>query len=65
MARKTTKMELNRKLNIAIKSPRTGLNIIEIPKHEWYYSETTKDLLRYNNGVFEAFTAYSPSPDLR
>ena len=37
---------------------------IEIPKHEWYYSETTKDLLRYDDGVFEACTAYSPSSDL-
>ena len=64
MARKATEMELNRKLNIAIKGPRTGLNMIEIPKLEWYYSETTKYLLRYNDGVFEAYTAYSPSPDL-
>ena len=64
MERRTTKIELNRKLNITIKGPRIGLNMIEIPKLEWYYSETTKYLLRYNDGVFEAYTAFSPSPDL-
>ena len=64
MERRTIEMELNRKLNIAIKGLRTGLNMIKIPKHEWYYSKKTKDLLRYDDGVFEAYTAFSPSPDL-
>ena len=48
---------MNRKLTSAIKGSRQGLNRIEIPTHEWYYSEKEEEIYRYDDGVFEAHSA--------
>lgn len=56
---------VNRKMTTAIKGPRRGLDHIEIPKYEWFYSNVTKEIYRYTKGVFEAYAAYSPQPGLQ
>ena len=54
MAKKTAEIELNRKITCAIKGSKAGLDRIEVPTHEWFYSHSTKDIFHYISGVFEA-----------
>ena len=56
---------VNRKLTNAIKGTRGSLDRVEIPKYEWFYSDTTKEVYRYNEGVFEAHAPYTPQQALR
>ena len=65
MARLAHKRGVNRKLTNATKGVRTGLNRIEVPIFEWYYSEETREIYRYDSGVFEAYAPYTPQTALR
>ena len=57
MRSQITKSAVNRKLTAITKGQRGALKMILIPTHEWFYSESQKELYRYNDGVFEAFPA--------
>ena len=55
MIRKIHMQSMNSKLNMVTHGERAGLDHIEIPKGEWFYSCQTNELYRYNEGVFEAY----------
>ena len=42
-----------------------GLNRTEVLIFEWYYSEGTTEIYRYDNEVFEAYAPYTPQTALR
>ena len=46
MARLARERGVNRRMTAAIKGSRAGLDRIEIPDHEWYYSVKTKEIYR-------------------
>ncbi len=50
-----TKSTVNRKLTAIIKGQRGALKMILIPTHDWFYSESHRELYHYNSGVFDAF----------
>lgn len=64
MARLAHKWGMNQKMMTAIKGLRHGLNRIEVPLFEWYYSKNTKEISRYDCGVFEAYSTYMSQPAL-
>ncbi len=53
----TKERSVNRKMTAAIKGAHRGLDWIEIPKYTWIYSKKTKELYKYDQGVFEAYAA--------
>lgn len=55
MRRKITTNAVNRKLTAITKGRRGALTMIQIPTHDWFYSETQQELYHYTNGVFDAF----------
>ena len=52
MPRKINTQSMNSKLNKVTHGEQVGLDYIEIPKVEWFYSQQTTELYRYNEGVF-------------
>lgn len=52
---------MNRKLTAITKGRRGALNMIQVPTHDWFYSETSRELYRYHSGVFEAYPAATES----
>ena len=48
---------VNRKLTMVTKGQRGALKMIQVPTHEWFYSEAKQELYRYHIGVFEAYPA--------
>ena len=64
MAQLTLKWGVNHKMTTAIKGSQEGLNQIEVPLFEWYYSDKTKEIYQYNEGVYEAYTPYTPQQGL-
>ena len=64
MMREEKEREINRKLTAITKGSRQSLDWIEVPMGEWYYSHTTKEIYKYDKGVFEAYSAWSPSHSL-
>ena len=64
MARLTHEMGVDRKITDTTKGAWHGLNQIEVPFFEWYYSEERKEFYQYNNGVFEAYAPYTPQTAL-
>ena len=67
MARIAREQGVNRKMNSSVKGPRSGLNRIKIPmdKYKWFYSKTTKEIYKYDQGVFEVHSPYSAQPSLQ
>jgi hypothetical protein len=57
MKRKIKQTSMNRKLTAVIKGPRGALKMIQVPTHDWFYSEISDELYHYQNGVFDAFPA--------
>ncbi len=57
MIRTTRAASTNRKLTILTKGPRIGLDRIDIPSHEWMYSEEMDEVYHYDQGVFETHAA--------
>ena len=50
---------VNRKLTLITKGPRGTLKLIQVPGHDWFHSESQRELYHYNRGVFEAYPAAS------
>ena len=46
---------LDAKLNRITNGERMGLDYIEVPKGEWFYSSQNDEKFQYNNGVFEEY----------
>ena len=61
MTRKMKQSAMNRKLTAITKGRRGALNMIQVPTHDWFYSETSRELYRYHKGVFEAYPAATES----
>lgn len=57
MHRKMQTSAVNRKLTMVTKGQRGALKMIQVPTHEWFYSEDKQELYRYHRGVFEAYPA--------
>ena len=57
MKRKIKVTSMNRKLTAVLKGPRGALKMIQVPTHDWFYSESSDELYHYHRGVFEAFPA--------
>ena len=57
MHRKMQSSAVNRKLTMVTKGQRGALKMIQVPTHEWFYSEDKQELYRYHRGVFEAYPA--------
>jgi hypothetical protein len=55
--KKLERNAVNRKLTAITKGPRGALKMIQVPNHDWFYSESTRELYHYHNGVFEAHPA--------
>ena len=55
MRSQITKSAVNRKLTAITKGQRGALKMIQIPTHDWFYSESQRELYHYNSGVFDAF----------
>jgi hypothetical protein len=56
--------EVNRKLTALVKGAHQGLNLIEVPIGEWFYSRSNREIYRYDHGVFECYSPWSPTPSL-
>jgi len=48
---------MHQKLSRIAKGAHQGLDFIEIPTGEWYYSRTSNELYHYTQGVFESHPA--------
>lgn len=57
MKRKIKTTAMNRKLTAITKGPQGALKMIQVPTHDWFYSELSNELFHYHKGVFEAFPA--------
>ena len=57
MHKKMQASAVNRKLTMVTKGQRGALRMIQVPNHEWFYSEDKHELYRYHRGVFEAYPA--------
>ena len=58
------KLEMNAvncKLSAITKGPKGALTMIQVPNHDWFYSEAKRELYHYNKGVFEAHPAATES----
>ena len=64
MIQQEKERELNRKLTAIVKGPHQSLDWIEVPIAEWFYSHEKKEIYRYDKGVFECYSAWSPSVSL-
>ncbi|KAL7502579.1 hypothetical protein ACHAXN_000520, partial [Cyclotella atomus] len=64
MLRMEREREVNRKLSAITKGPRQSLDWIEVPTGVWYYSHSKKEIYRYHQGVFEAYSPWSPTRHL-
>ena len=53
------------KMTNTIKGYRRSLNRVEVPLYIWHYSNTAKEIYRYNKGGFEAHAAYTPQAALQ
>ncbi len=51
----------NRKLSVLTKGLRSGLDRIDVPVHEWMYSEEMDEVYHYDQGVFETHAAIQRS----
>jgi hypothetical protein len=53
--------EVNRKLSVITKGPGPGqsLDWIEVPTGMWYYSHSKKEIYRYHQGVFQAYSPWT------
>ena len=49
--------QMHRKLTLLTKGPRSGLDFIQIPTKEWYYSPSVHELYHYSMGFFECHRA--------
>ena len=56
---------VNRKMTNAIKGYRRSLDRVEVPLYTWHYSDSAKEIYRYDKGVFEAHAAYTPKAALQ
>jgi len=65
MQRNAVERAVNRKLSMAIKGSHRGLDWIEVPRYDWYYSHSTKEVYHFDNGVFEAHAPYTPQIGLQ
>ena len=65
MARLAKERGINRKMTNAIKGYHQGLDRIEVPKYNWFYSHEAKEIYHYDNGVFEAHAAMRPQAGLQ
>ena len=57
MHKKMQASAVNRKLTMVTKGHRGALKMIQVPTHEWFYSEEKHELYHYHKGVFEAYPA--------
>jgi hypothetical protein len=53
---------MNSTLNLIVKGQHSGLDHIEVPTHNWYFSPTENELYHYTHGVFESFPANTGTP---
>ena len=61
MKRKMKQSAMNRKLTAVTKGRQGALNMIQVPTHDWFYSDTSRELYHYHHGVFEAYPAATES----
>ena len=54
MKQTTIERQINRKLTVITKGTHSQLDRIQIPTGTWYISESSKELYRYDQGVWEA-----------
>ncbi|KAL7523469.1 hypothetical protein ACHAWF_003332, partial [Thalassiosira exigua] len=54
MVRNLHDRQMHQKLTHMVKGAHVGLDYIEVPTAEWYYSPSNDELYHYDNGVFEA-----------
>jgi hypothetical protein len=64
MLRQEREREVNRKLTNIVQGPHQSLDWIEVPIGEWFYWHTNKEIYRFQRGVFECYSAWTPSPSL-
>ena len=55
MIRTTKENAINRKLSLITKGPRGVLDRIQIPAHDWFFSDRNEEIYHYVDGVFEAY----------
>ncbi len=55
MIRTTKNNAMNRKLHMITKGLQGTLDRIQIPTHDWFYSEKHDELYHYSDGVFKAY----------
>ena len=53
--------QVNQKLRVVTKGRHTQIDRIQIPTHDWFYSDHMKELYHYDYGVWEAYPRKSPS----
>ena len=64
MQRLVEERSMNHKMTSTIKESRSGLDRIEVPMYTWFYLARSKEIYRYNQGVFKAHTTHTPQPGL-
>lgn len=59
MRRRIRESAINRKLTSVVKGRRGMIDRIQVPTHTWFFSPSSSELFRYDNGVFEAYPRHS------
>ena len=59
MARLAHERVINQCRTNAFHGSGQGLDYIEVPRYEWYYSPLQKEMYQYADFVFEAHAAYT------
>ena len=57
MLRQLHDSQMHRKLTYITKGAHSGLNYIDKPTSDWYYSDSEHELHHYESGVFQAHAA--------
>lgn len=63
MKRTVEERSINRKLSAISKGTHSQLDRIQIPAHNWYYSEKESELYHYDKGVWEAYPRHDQYND--
>ena len=61
MKRIVEERRVNRKLTAITKGPHCQIDRIQVPVHDWFHSEKSKEIYHFDKGVWEAYPMKTPS----
>jgi hypothetical protein len=61
MKRTVQERQVNQKLRVITKGKHTQIDRVQIPTHDWFYSDQTNEVYHYDFGVWEAYPRKTPT----